>query len=101
FVSPRKRFRDSVIAVKSSCVNDQLAVPAVIVLRSQSRLEPLEHPGTALPQNGAWLPRDVLAKQLGSVHGRACAQIAKRGDATDRRLAEEVAPVLALHAAPH
>jgi hypothetical protein len=41
-VSPRNRFSESVIAVKSSCVKDQLAVPAVIALGSQSGLELLE-----------------------------------------------------------
>src|SRR5438874_1162407 len=101
FVSPRKRRRDSVMAVKSSCVNDQLAVPAVIFLRSQRGFEVPEHPGSALAENAAGLPGDVFAKQLCGGDGRAGAQISERSDAEKRIAGEQIAPAVALHSAPH
>jgi hypothetical protein len=81
-------------------VNDQFAVPGVIALRSQSRLELPEHPRAALAQNRPRLPRDVFAKKLCRVDRGSSAQIAKRGYAMQGRLAEKVAAVLALHPAP-
>jgi len=81
-------------------VNDQFAVPAVIVLRSQGRLEASEHPRSALPQNGPRLPGYVFAKELRGVDRRARAEIAERRNAMDGGFAEEVSTVLALHMAP-
>src|SRR5205823_3935459 len=101
FVSPRKRRRDSVIAVKSSWVNDQLAVPAVIVLRSQRGFEALQHPRSALPEYSARFPSDVFAKQLGGSHRWTRPKVAQRSDAEERIPREQVAATVPLHSAPH
>jgi hypothetical protein len=87
--------------VKSSWVNDQFAVPTVIVPRSQRRLEALQHSRATLAKDRPWLPRDVLAKELRGVDCRPGAEISERGNPTKRGFAEEIPAVLALHPTPH